>query len=121
MNKIIFLASLLFLNLASAALQVNCLLTERYNDQKIETPVKVEIENGVAFFQKATTRNSQIQFAVYYSAEIGSLGVRVNDNELGISSSSYIDPSQEKGFAKVRHIRTKPEAQLFAVDCSMKN
>ena len=120
-TQILFLMTVLFWMASSQAVtQLDCLLTERYNDQKLEVPVQIPVEKGVAFYQKATTRDQQIQFVVYYSQELASLGVRVNDNELGITSSSYIDPQAEKGLAKIRHIRNKPETQLFAIDCSWK-
>ena len=105
---------------ASAVSVLNCLLTERYNDQKLETPVQIPVENGTALFQKTTTRAPQLQMIIYYSQKLSTLGVRITDDALGITSSSFSDPAQENGPAKVRHIRSKPETQLFAIDCNWK-
>jgi len=102
-----------------ASSKINCSTTERYNDKRIENSFLVEIDHDVAFKQIASQENSNILFVIYYSKANDIFGARVNDLNNGTQSGSFVEPSKEEAIVKVRYIKTIPETQLFAIDCSL--
>jgi len=115
--------TLLFLllpQLTFAASLITCETVERYSDQRVESSFQVPIEDGMAFKQLPSQRDPSIRFTAYYNQSMDVLGARVHDDHTGTQSGNYVEPSHEKAAVKVRYIKTKPETQLFAIDCTMK-
>lgn len=115
----VFFLTLLIPTLSLAANKITCTSTERYNDQRIENTFSTLVESDTAFKQVASKRDSNIIFVTYYSKANDNFGARINDQGLGTQSGNFIEPSHEIGQVKVRYLKSKPETQLFALDCAI--
>ena len=119
MKKLILF--LLLPNLSFAYSKIDCSVVERYNDQRIESVFSVAIdESAVAVKVVAGQKDANLRFVTYYSKDQDLFGARIVDDNLGVTAGNFIEPSKEKTLVKVRYIKTKPESQLFALDCVMK-
>lgn len=118
--KYLFSLISFFVGYQASAAVISCEVVERYNDQRIESTFEVAIEKGAGMKQVISQRDANIRFVAYFNQSMDVMGARINDDGLGIQSGNFVEPSHERAAVKVRYIKSKPEMQLFALDCIQK-